>query len=99
MNRNSPSIAFRRFCNDFGIAANVRFHDSRGLIVDHLSKMRVPREYRSHVLHHTHDMKATLADSVYSSHDYIDEKRRALRLWSLRLQEIVRGRKSLRLRW
>ena len=99
MNRNSPSIAFRRFCNGLGIASNVRFHDSRGLIIDHLSRMRVPREYRSHVLHHTHDMKATLADSVYSSHDYMDEKLRALQLWSLRLQEIVRDRRPRGLRW
>ena len=37
--------------------------------------------------------------SRYDHHTYMDEKRRALRLWQLRLMEIVRGRKSRGLKW
>lgn len=52
-----------------------------GLIVDQLAKMGVPSEYRSHVLHHTGDIRAPLADRVYSTCDHAAEKHRALALW------------------
>jgi Phage integrase family len=99
MSRHTPSQAFLELRRAVGIEDRVRFHDARGLINDQMSKLRVPREYRSHILHHTGDMRATLADATYSTYDFSDEKRRALRLWSLRLQEIVRGRKPRGLRW
>lgn len=99
ISRHTPSQAFLDLRRQVGITDRVRFHDARGLINDQLAKLRVPREYRSHVLHHTGDMRATLADANYSTYDYLDEKRRALRLWSLRLQEIVRGRRPRGLRW
>jgi integrase len=99
MSRHTPSHALRELRTDLGIAENVRLHDMRGLIVDQLAAMGVPREYRSHVLHHTGDMRATLADSDYSTYDYLPEKRRALELWEKRLLEIVEGRKPSGLRW
>ncbi|MGO4682372.1 tyrosine-type recombinase/integrase [Hyphomicrobium sp. 2TAF46] len=99
MNRATPSDALRRLKDDLGIAENVRLHDMRGLIVDQLAAMRVPSEYRSHVLHHTGDMKATLASRTYTTWDFADEKRRALELWEKRLLEIVEGKKPSGLRW
>jgi integrase len=97
--RHAPSQAFTDFRRAIGIDEDVRLHDARGLIVDQMSKLKVPREYRSHLLHHTGDMRATLADAAYSTYDFADEKRRALRLWALRLQEIVRGRRARGLHW
>lgn len=99
MSRHTPSQAFTAFRRAIGIEDRVRFHDARALIVDQLAKLKVPREYRSHILHHTGDMRGTLADAAYSTYDYAEEKRRALRLWSLRLQTIVRGSRTRPLRW
>lgn len=99
MSRHTPSHALRELSTELAIAENVRLHDMRGLIVDQLAAMRVPAEYRSHVLHHTGDMKATLAARTYTTHDFMDEKRRALELWEKRLLEIVEGKKPSGLRW
>jgi integrase len=99
ISRHTPSQAFTEFRRKIGIEDKVRFHDARGLIIDQMSKLKIPREYRSHILHHTSDMRGTLAEEVYSTYDYFEEKQRALRLWSIRLQEIVRGRRRRALRW
>ena len=99
LSRFTPSDALRRLRKDLGIAENVRLHDMRGLMTDHLASMGVPSEYRSHVLHHTGDMRATLASRVYTTFDFMQEKRRALELWEKRLLEIVEGRKPSGLRW
>jgi integrase len=97
--RNVPSQGFRKLCDKLGVGATTRFHDARGLINDRMSFLRVPREYRSHVLNHTSDIKATLADATYSTYDFADEKRRALLLWEQRLLEIVEGRPASGLKW
>ena len=97
--RHAPSQAFADLRDKLGIDGAVRFHDSRGLISDQMAKLGVPSEYRSHVLHHTGDMRATLANSIYSTYDYAPQKRRALHIWQLRLMEIVGGRKARGLKW
>ena len=99
MSRHTPSHALQKLRDRLGIADNVRLHDMRGLIVDQMAAMRVPSEYRSHILQHIGDMRATLAAEVYSTYDFMDEKRRALELWEKRLLEIVEGRKPSGLRW
>jgi integrase len=97
--RHSPSWAFIKFRGALGISQRIRLHDARGLIVDQLAAMGVPSEYRSHVLHHTSDMRATLAAKSYSTYDHMVEKRRALELWQARLIEIIEGREPSGLRW
>ena len=97
--RHAPSQAFAGLRSKLGVDDAVRFHDARGLISDQMARLGVPSEYRSHVLHHTGDMRATLANSVYSTYDYEPQKRRALHIWQLRLMEIVRGRKPRGLKW
>lgn len=99
MSRHTPSHALRELRTQLGIAENVRLHDMRGLIVDQLAAMGVPSEYRSHVLHHTGDMRSTLAAEVYSTYDFLPEKRRALELWEERLLEIIESKKPSGLRW
>jgi integrase len=99
MSRHTPSQAFTDFRRAIGIDDTVRLHDSRRLLNDRMSALRVPAEYRSRVLHHTGDFNDRLADSVYSEYEFIEEKHRALRLWAIRLQEIVQGRRPHTLRW
>jgi integrase len=99
ISRHTPSQVFTEFRRAVGILDKVRFHDCRGLIVDQMAQLGVPREFRSQVLHHTGDMRATLADKAYSTYDYESEKRRALTLWQDRLLEIVEGRGASGLRW
>lgn len=97
--RGTPSHAFTDLRRAIGLGDGIRLHDMRGLIVDQLAKMGVPGEYRSHVLHHTGDMRASLADRVYSTYDHAAEKRRALELWERRLLEVVEMLPPSGLRW
>jgi integrase len=97
--RWSVSLAFAKLRDRLDINERVRLHDARGLIVDHLSKMGVPSEYRSHVLHHVGDTRATLASSTYSTYDHMAEKRRALDMWQRRLLAIVNGQEPPSERW
>ena len=93
VDRGTPSHAFTDLRRSLGMGDDVRFHDMRSLIVDQLAALGVPSEYRSHVLQHTSDMRATLGDRVYktrSTFDHMADKRRALTLWEQRLNEIVR---------
>ncbi len=102
VDRGTPSHAFTDMRRRLGMGDEVRFHDMRSLIVDQLAALGVPSEYRSHVLQHTSDMRATLGDRVYktrSTFDHMAEKRRALELWERRLLEIVEGRSASGLRW
>jgi hypothetical protein len=93
------SQAFAVFRRALGIPNSVRLHDARGLITDQLAAMGVPSEYRSHILHHTSDMRATLATKSYSTYDHMAEKRRALTMWERRLLEIVSGAEPSGERW
>jgi integrase len=96
--RHSPSHDFFDMCTDLGITG-VRLHDSRGLIVTHMSAMGIPSEIRSHVLQHSGDMTESLADSTYNAWHFEPEKRRALSLWEARLLAIVDGRPLPADRW
>lgn len=93
------SHAWRELCNALGISDDVNLHDARGLLTDALETMGVPDNIVSHCLHHTSDMKGTTAKRVYSSNQFRDEKRRALRLWELKLRGIAGGRRQHVLRW
>jgi integrase len=63
-------------------------HDIRRTVRSHLSRLKISEEAREAVLAHGRPgIKA-----VYDWHDYLDEKREALSLWSSKLHEIVQGR-------
>jgi integrase len=91
--------AWRDLCNAIGVPDDVNLHDARGLLTDALEVMGVPDNIVSHCLHHTSDMKGTTAKRVYSTNQFHHEKRRALRLWELRLRSIVSGKRPHTLRW
>jgi len=60
-------------------------HDIRRTVRSNLSRLRVTEEAREAVLAHVRSgIKRT-----YDHHDYLDEKREALELWSARLRSIV----------
>lgn len=93
------SNAWRDLCAAVGVPDEVTLHSARGQMTDALELMGVPDNIVSHVLHHTSDMKSTTAKRVYSTNTFRAEKLRALRLWELRLRNIVGGRKMHTLRW
>jgi integrase len=60
-------------------------HDIRRTVRTHLSALRVPEAAREAVLAHVRSgIKGT-----YDKYEYLDEKREALTLWSVRLRSIV----------
>lgn len=91
--------SWRTLCEAVGVSDEVNLHDARGMITDALEIMGVPDNIVSHCLHHTSDMKGTTAKRVYSSNQFHREKRRALRLWELRLRSIVHGKRQHSLGW
>ena len=99
VDKHEASRRWRQLCKDIGIADAVRLHDTRTLIVNHFSRMGVPREYHSHVLSHSGDIRRMLAGRDYNEYEFLTEKRRALELWEGRLLEIVEGRQASGLRW
>jgi hypothetical protein len=96
MTRGTASNAFTNLRGTLGISDRVRLHY---LLVDQLAAIGVPSEYRSHVLHLTSDMRATLAAKSYSTYDHMAEKRRALEMWERRLLAIVQGQELPSERW
>ena len=97
MNDTTPSAAFAEMVRTLGIA-DFRLHDLRHVAATGMASMGVPPDIREMVANQVTGRKRTMGGR-YDQHQYTLEKRRALRLWSLRLQEIVRGRKSRALRW
>jgi hypothetical protein len=60
-------------------------HDIRRTVRSNLSRLKVAEEVREAVLAHARPgIKGT-----YDHHDYLDEKREALKLWANRLRSIV----------
>jgi hypothetical protein len=60
-------------------------HDIRRTVRSQLSRLKVTEEAREAVLAHARPG----IKGVYDLHDYLDEKREALELWSARLRSIV----------
>ncbi len=61
--------------------------------------MGAPSLVVSYGLHHSADMRSTVALKHYRTHALRDEKYRALRLWAITLSAIVNNRKQRGLRW
>ena len=99
VDKHETSRRWKQLRENVGITAAVRLHDVRTLLNNHLNRLGVPSEIRSHVLSHTGDMHRTLADRVYNEYDFLPEKRRALELWECRLLAIVEGREIPSVRW
>ena len=49
-------------------------------------------------MNHVSGARSNVTDAVYNQYDGDAEKRKALRLWAIKLHSIVRG-KSWRVRW
>jgi hypothetical protein len=60
-------------------------HDIRRSVRSHLSRLKISEEAREAVLAHVRPG----IKGVYDIHDYLDEKREALELWTARLHNIV----------
>ena len=74
-------------------------HDLRRTVRTRMAALRIPHEISARVLNHVDEFERGIHDEAYNRYDYLDEKRRALRLWELRLRGLIGGRKSRRLQW
>jgi integrase len=83
--------AFGRMAKALGLL-DVRVHDLRRTGATHMTgeKLGIPRFIVSQVLNHVGDTGGAAAvTSVYDRNAYLQEKRRALDAWALRLAELV----------
>ena len=97
MSETTPSAAFADIIRALGIV-DFRLHDLRHVAATGMASMGVPPDIREMVANQVTGRKRTMGGR-YDQHHYTLEKRRALRLWSLRLLNIVSGRKLHVLRW
>ena len=67
-------------------------HDMRRTVGTRMAAMGVPKDVRAAVLNHVSGARSSVTDAVYNQHDGIAEKARALRLWELRLRNILSGK-------
>ena len=82
-----------------GVTDDVDLDGCRDLITDARLTMGTPSLVVSYVLHHSSDMRSTVALKNYRTHEFRAEKLRALRLWELRITNIVSGKKLHALKW
>lgn len=68
-----------------------RLHDLRRTAATGMVAEKVPVDWASRVLNHSHGPSAKGVTAVYNRHDYADEKRIALTRWAARLSAIVEG--------
>ena len=78
--------------------ADIRLHDLRHCCATGMASLGIPREIRERVQNQITGRRQSIG-ARYDQHEYLTEKRRAIRLWQLRLMEIVRGRKPRGLKW
>jgi hypothetical protein len=93
------SNAWRKLCRAVNVPDDVELHGARDMITDALLSMGVPSLVLSYVLHHSSDMRSTVALRSYRTHEFRAEKLRALTLWQDRLLEIVESRPASGARW
>jgi integrase len=82
----SISRAVRNNEKHFGIA-HFTPHDLRRTAASMMSMLGTPRLHVARVLNHTDDSTT----AIYDQHDYLDEKRAALELWSSHLEAVLKG--------
>lgn len=98
MNPTTPSAAFAEMMRSLKIV-NLRLHDLRHIVATEMASMGIPIDIRQQVQNQITGRRQVIG-SVYDQHKYIEEKRRALRLWAVRLKDIVGEKKRLKpLRW
>ena len=95
MDPHSVTRALSRLASSLGIEG-ATVHDLRRTVASELGRLAVPESIISRILAHT---QSGITARVYNQHAYGAEKRRALRLWELRLINIVSGKKLHRLEY
>jgi integrase len=91
MNATTPSAAFAEMMRDLSIE-NVKLHDMRHVAATEMAGLKVPLDIRQRVQNQITGRRQTIG-SVYDQHEYFEEKQRALRVWSIRLRDILQSRK------
>lgn len=66
-------------------------HDLRRTVATRLAELRIPKEIRDRVLNH---IPSDIGSKHYNVHDYADEKRDALAVWSRALESILQPQQA-----
>ena len=90
MKPTTPSAAFAEMMRDLDID-NVVLHDLRHVAATEMARMGVPLDIRPQVQNQITGRKQSIG-ARYDQYDYALEKQRALRLWAIRLNDIVCGK-------
>jgi integrase len=75
-------------------AEDWRFHDLRRTMATNMAMMRIQPHIIEAVLNHKTGIVSGVA-ATYNRHAYLDEKREALELWAVRLEEMVSGARTV----
>ena len=67
-------------------------HDLRRTVGTRMAAMGVPKDVRAAVLNHVSGARSSVTDAVYNQYEGSGEKLRALRLWELRLRNILNSK-------
>jgi integrase len=95
MDPHSVTRALSRLAASIGIEG-ATVHDIRRTVASELGRLGGDESVISRVLAHT---QSGITARVYNQHAYIEEKRRALRLWQQRVVNISSGRRLHAIRW
>ncbi len=71
-------------CASLGIE-DVGTHTMRRTFITNMARLNVPVEIRNRLTNHADQS----VDGIYNQHDYLEQKRAALKRWECRLQEII----------
>lgn len=83
---SGPIQRINRLCKLLGIE-NVSTHTMRRTFITHMARLYVPTEIRNRLTNHADQS----VDGIYNQHDYLEQKREALKKWDLHLIEVITG--------
>ena len=84
----APNRALRRNLEWLGLEP-FTIHDIRRSVNSQLARLGISSEIRSRLLNHVSGRRASVTESVYNVHQYDEEKRRALGVWTAELDRIL----------
>ena len=83
---SGPIQCIKRNCKLVGIK-NVSTHTMRRTFITNMARLNVPTEIRNRLTNHADQS----VDGIYNQHDYLEQKRDALKRWGGHLHRIIAG--------
>lgn len=83
---SGPIQSIKRCCRFLGIE-NVCTHTMRRTFITNMARLNVPIEIRNRLTNHADQS----VDGIYNQHDYLEQKRDALKKWDRQVNSIISG--------